>query len=554
MAYISGKFPQRKRTFYPDKEVWPDFAGEASGAGARLPDMTNAPFQTAHCAYYDRAGQCWVGTETGLCVTDGRGFWRAPCDTETLPAEEIFCIAGDENGVLYLGSDCGVIVLEKGARKYLGAARWVPEGKINAIAVTSDGGEIRVAMDVGVSKIETFPMILAQKAAHYEAQLEQYFIREGFAASRHDIENEDLSTGRVQISNNDGLWTGIFVAAMAMKYAVTGDSHALALARESKNAMLRLARVSGIPGLPARAVRQPGEKCQNEDHWHNAPDGSCLWKGDTSSDELSGHFFALPIYYDLCADESERREISAVLCEIVDYIMENDLRLIDVGGTPTRWGNWNPDDLNHNEQWIVERGVNSLEILSFLKSALHVSQNEKYRRKYEELIREHHYLLNAAHHKVPDFHTCHHDDNLGFLATANLLRYEENPDIRAILLLGLEHFWQYERAERAPFWNFVYAAHTGRPCDLDAGVQTLRELPLELYHGKVNNSNRRGLVYEERGENRQLLTPLPADERPVNHANPFGFDTGDWYSADNGSVVFLLPYWYGRWQGLLREE
>ena len=61
------------------------------------------------------------------------------------------------------------------------------------------------------------------------------------------------------ISDNDGLWTGCYVAAESLRYAVTGEQEALEKARRGLNAMLLLTRVTGIPGFTARAVRYEGD-------------------------------------------------------------------------------------------------------------------------------------------------------------------------------------------------------------------------------------------------------------------------------------------------------
>ena len=50
-------------------------------------------------------------------------------------------------------------------------------------------------------------------------------------------------------------------------------------------------------------------------------------------------------------------------------------------GTHIKWGVWAPETLHHDPDWAPERGVNSVEILSFLKLAYHVSGDERYRKE-----------------------------------------------------------------------------------------------------------------------------------------------------------------------------
>ncbi|MPN58951.1 hypothetical protein SDC9_206667 [bioreactor metagenome] len=139
-----------------------------------------------------------------------------------------------------------------------------------------------------------------------------------------------------------------------------------------------------------------------------------------------------------------------------------------------------------------------------------------------------------------------------------LLNLEDDKVLRAIYLMGMEHHWQYEKIERTPLWNFIYGAYTGRYCDVDAGIQTLRETPLSLIEYEIKNSTRKKLVYdteqEQWGEPPQLKAPLPADERRVGRddSNHFRADSGNGSSSEDGSF-WLLPYWFARYHKLISE-
>jgi hypothetical protein len=55
--------------------------------------------------------------------------------------------------------------------------------------------------------------------------------------------------------------------------------------------------------------------------WHRSADGRWWWKGDTSSDEVDGHYFAYAVYYDVAATEDEKREIRPFVARITDHII-----------------------------------------------------------------------------------------------------------------------------------------------------------------------------------------------------------------------------------------
>lgn len=518
------------------------------------------PVHTVTALAFDETGYLWTGSEDGIFVHDNGNLWLGSDSIRTLPKNPAYRIVTDKVGGRYFASDVGVIYQSKGGLKYFSADRWVPSNKVNDIAVADDGSVFYAATDKGISMLEAYETTLEEKAAAFEEIMEKYHNRLGYTATRH-IENYDIATGGVDISDNDGLWTATYVAAESYRYAVTGSEEALSRARRGMNALLLLTKISGLPGFTARAVRYPGERGygDGDKEWALSPDGSCEWKGETSSDEMTGHFFGFSVYYDLCADEKEKEEIRAALCGIMDHIIRNNYRLIDRDGLPTTWANWNPQMLNFDDKWFFERGINSLELMAFLKVSYHISGDERYNELYNSFISDHHYPLNIMQHKVRDAHVCHIDDNLGFLAAFTLLRLEDNEAVRSYVLCGMEDHWVYERVEKQPMFCFFHAIFTGRDADLVEGVQSLREMPLDLVHYAMENSKRRDIIYdteqEEWHEPAQPKYPLPFDERNIHRpdASVFELDAPVCGRAQEGTY-FLLPYWIGRYYGILREE
>ncbi len=510
----------------------------------------------------DKWGHVWLGTDEGVCLYDAKCRWRTWENTDYLPAGDIRKIVLGADGTRYFGTADGMIIQSGVNESYLSGKRWLPCNEVTAIAASDDGSIVCVGTTDGLSVIENKKMTLAQKADIYQENAEKYNIREGFVSTRHLTDRIDPSSGAVEISDNDGLRTAHFVVAEAFRYAVTGSAEALELARASFNAMIKLTKITGIEGFTARAIRRPGEDGYGNGNieWHSAKDenGDLEWKGETSSDEMTGHFYAYSYYFDLCADENEKAEIATACANIIDHILAHDGYLCDCDGLPTTWGNWNPDDLNYCERLYWESGVNSLEFLSFLLTTYHVTGDEKYRAVYNRFVTKHRFAFNCVQHKREDLHTCHIDDQLGFLTTVPLLRYETDPELRQVYLLGLRHFWQSQRIERTPMWNIIYGALTGDFCDIENAVRTLQELPLDMMDYKVKNSRRKKLVWdrgqEHFGGERQLKEPLPADERALGRlaCNPFLPDGGnESYMLDG--CQYLHPYWMGRYYGLFDE-
>ena len=55
-------------------------------------------------------------------------------------------------------------------------------------------------------------------------------------------------------SDNDGLWTSMYLAGEAFRYAVTKSDTALQNVRESLDAMERLYTINDIPGFPSTFI------------------------------------------------------------------------------------------------------------------------------------------------------------------------------------------------------------------------------------------------------------------------------------------------------------
>ena len=525
-----------------------------------IPKFSNMPDKNIYSIAFDDLGYLWMGTQSGAVIYDTASKWLNSKNIECLPANTVYKIAWDKVGGVYFATDVGLAYLCDGKTKYFSADRWIPDNKINDIAVSGDGNYIYVATDRGISLIKSEYTTLAEKADYYEKLTEKYHIRRGFTANRELEPGYDMENGRVHISDNDGLWTACYVAAEAFRYSVTGDSEAIAKARRGMKAMLLLTQITGIPGFTARAVRYKGESGygNGDSEWHLAPDKSCEWKGETSSDEMTGHFFGLSIYYDLCANKAEKAKIKSALCGIIDHILANNYRLVDADGLPTTWACWDPAALNLDERWFSERGINSLEFLGFLKVCSHISSDKKYEEIYNKFVSLYRYPLNVMNHKVKDAHSCHIDDNLAFLASLTLLRLDENESVRSAVLCGMEDHWEYERPERQPMFAFIHAAATGRDDDLCEGVRTLREMPYDLIHYRMENSKRKDLVWDDEQQewhaDPQIKIALPYDEMNVHRPDCGSFHIDSFAGGAQDPTVYLLPYWIGRYYGLISED
>ncbi|MGQ9731174.1 MAG: hypothetical protein ACUVX8_07845 [Candidatus Zipacnadales bacterium] len=515
----------------------------------------------------DQAAIVWFHNELLLIGADGhsevllKGF--------PAPLREFHCGSVAPDGTVWLGSRQGAVCLRKGKWQYYAGPRYLLSDEVITLAADAEGGAW-IATPLGMTHISRRTLTLAEKADLFEQQIRARHCREGYVASCRLAAPGDLSHYTHEASDNDGLWTALYVAAECFRYAVTGSDEAKRWAWESTQALLDLERRTPLAGLPARACVRVGEEViKSSGEWHltetyhapgrnepgPSPDGAWEWKGDTSSDELDGHYFALSIYYDLVADNAQKQEIREVIERITDHLVNNDFLLIDIDGRPTRWGVFSPRFLNCS--WEAERGLNSLSILSHLRVAHHICGHKRYLEAARDLIEKHHYALNTINQKImPPGDVNHSDDELAFICYYPLLTYETDPDLRQLFLLSLERSWRIERQERNPLWNFIYGALSHNPCDVEAAVQTLAEIPLDMVNWPVRNSHRIDIVcapHTGRFGEVECLDPLPADERPIArwNANPYRLDGGGDGCSEEDATHYLLPYWLGRYHRLI---
>jgi hypothetical protein len=464
-------------------------------------------------------------------------------------------------GSLWCWFERAVARLHRGRWHVFAGPRWLPEGAVQAVWPGADGG-VRVRTASGRVRLYLRHLTFAEKAAWYEAQVAARHERRGYVAACRLQRVGDLSSAVRYATDNDGLWTAMYLAAQCYCWAVTHNPEARRRARQAMQALLDLQRVTPIEGFPARALVYDGEQVLRSDpdrcEWHAfvLPDSrSGQWKGDTSSDEIVGHVYGLSLYYDLAAAE-ERGAVSAALASIADHVLEHGYYLVDVDGAPTTWGIWAPQDLNADPYRMGDRGLNALELLALLRAAHHVTGSQRYLGAYHDLIARHGYALNVVdqRHTVPG-HVNHSDDELAFLAYYPLLKYEDDASIRALYERGLERAWQHVRPEACPLWNWIYGASTGRPCDADAAREALADIPLDLVTYHVDATDRLDVVvrpYRDRHGRPQAERPLPWLERPPMqwNGNPYSLLGGDG-RAEEAGTVYLLPYWMGRYYGFV---
>ncbi|MCG8311551.1 MAG: hypothetical protein MI975_29460 [Cytophagales bacterium] len=497
----------------------------------------------------DTRGRLWFGAREGVGRID-KGKWKLFTGREGLPYNNFTCAAAGPAGEVWFGTTKGAIRVEDDYFYYRATRRWLPDDHVNDIAV-DESGTAWIATNSGLSEIASKSMTYEEKADYFTDQVEARHNRMGFVCQSYLKEQFNIGTSELAISDNDGLYTAMYGAAHAFKYARTKDRKARELAVRSFYACKWLVDITHEPGFPARVIipidwpepvnEQYGHeynkrKQEGDPFWKDiyprfpkSKDGKYRWKCDTSSDELAGHYFYYAIFYDLVAEtDQEKADVRQVVADITDHLIRHGFCLVDHDGKPTRWANFQPEFFHSVWGW-EQRGLNSMMMLSFLNVASHVTGDSKYDEVAKMLRDKHNYHINAMHAKeyFPPENAVPWDNNLCLMSMYGLMNYEKDPELLIMYRNALENAWLHISKQKNAYWDGIYGAlansfsekikagffkpdelFTDNPLFADAALkrfaksslntkfmeETLRRIPLDLIGYTMDNTHRLDVV------------------------------------------------------------
>ncbi|MFC5404444.1 hypothetical protein [Cohnella soli] len=176
---------------------------------------------------------------------------------------------------------------------------------------------------------------------------------------------------------------------------------------------------------------------------------------------------------------------------------------------------------------------------------------------------------NGALHQDWTQYINYSDEELGWFPVFQLVMLEQDPIRREQIVAAYDQWYSNEVREENPFYTFLYQiAHPEKTnVDLASAVRFLYRMPEYRIIFK-SQYDRQDVFYIEPGdrdEYTQTNYALAPDERLIikNNNNPFETIEGE-YSVDpnfnykvqgelESATVFTLPYWMGRYFGIIKE-
>lgn len=219
---------------------------------------------------------------------------------------------------------------------------------------------------------------------------------------------------------NDGLWSALYLASQAYRWAVTKDSEALNNIRLLLEGEVTRMKITGVPGVFTRQFIPPGVSgisCPKDDaayvtdvekddnRWVQIREDGCVWviahetmqwtKTDhcglddfagwcfldnVSQDEYAGHMFALGALWRLVDVPDVRETVRDLIEDVGVHLMENHLAFVDWDGRITE----------HGKLWATSfadtPGFLAAESLAFIRMAVEVTGREDLRRFYDDCL------------------------------------------------------------------------------------------------------------------------------------------------------------------------
>lgn len=532
-----------------------------------------------------------VASASGLSVrTNPPRLWRA--EKGGLPNADLLAVSA-RNGAILSGHAIGANAIDpSGKLDHYHTQRWIMDERVQAVAL-SDQGDRWVGTAKGLTKISLQPTTLAAKAEHYETLLDRHWRMDGFLDEEVSYPDPYAleATPRTDDNDNDGLWTEMQIAPWCFAYAITHDERYYQKARRAMDVMMMEFDVPALTfeasgkkrGFITRSLVRDdegavfsGKATQSNWHLQTFEGREYYWKDDTSSDEYAGHFFGIPVFYDLCAKtDEERAEIASRVRSAMDYIIENGYDLLDLDGARTTHGVWSklaiavdtvdgcPEKHSLVEcvfSWGGGGWLNSLEILGHLLAAWHITQDQKYYDEYDRLFSTERYgemipiKESTATVMDPAFEN-HSDHELAMLSYYTLMRYEPNPERREIVIDSVRKLLETELGERNPWHIATVATAFAGEIPVEDAVRTLQELSLDSRLWGYDNGHRKDAkkIVADRHGSAQFDRVFPYDElRTMKwNSNPYSANDGGAGTEVLYGTPWLIAYWMLRYSGAI---
>ncbi|MFH1741402.1 MAG: hypothetical protein ABIH23_20550 [bacterium] len=400
-----------------------------------------------------------------------------------------------------------------------------------------------------------------------ETDLVERFLLEGQVPPKRRAPTSEIPFVSYNMPDN-AYMTGMYLANQTYRWRAVQSPEAKRVAFEACNALHTFVAVTGKPGLFARAFIPAEMPYLDDGVWRKSEDGKYLWRGDVSSDQVTGYMYGCSVYAEGPASSAEVQRMAADCVAICDHIVDHGMHIEDVDSKPTMWGHYEPEYVKKSER------MNALLWLQHLKVAAQLSGDPKQELRYRRYALEEGYAEAAVQARsvaepTRSRRVNHSDDVLIFLAYEPLLRLEKDEALRALYLKSLERTWNAVEPERNPFFTYIYTVATGKQ-DEQALKEVKENLGLFTFDIHWNRETREAygkrfnldLEPKVRSQEPKPGERIPYDRRAKTWSllvhNPYTDIAKEIPRPDEGmeytGLHWTIGYWMGRAEGFIGAE
>jgi len=328
---------------------------------------------------------------------------------------------------------------------------------------------------------------------------------------------DQTTTGNSNIAHSC-CWTSNYLAGQAYRYAFTKDPAVREHCREILRALRRLQTMTPKPGLLSRGYvlgHGPSyeERADYEmsPYWHQGTGefANYRWRGSPSHHNYDDVIHGYGVYYDLAADDEQKELIRRDVHNLMSYILDNNMLIADEYGSAHPFIGFT-DGRTPNLRVIM--------VTSCLKTAYHITGDEKFNRKYLELVEQYGYRTAKSYHAPPKY-TDFDDAEHVFGDLDNMFRQEKDPQLLAFYHMVLEALWEVHKDDGQAYYNYMYHALSGKEGNDAAALDMLRRYPTVKVFRPYMYSIRDDIEKVRDPETGGWIArdPLPMNARPLDN-------------------------------------
>lgn len=538
------------------------------------------------------------------------------------------------NGALWLAAANGVTRYEENAAReadkvmYFSANRDLADNDVKALYSDGEKPEsVWVKTASGVSHIVLGEITPEEKAAVLTEETLKYIDRHGMITQRQlTVPREKETRVPYGHSDNSGTFTAGFAMGELFRYATLkrelGAEHEKT--REARRNAVRATEACQLlmylpgrgDGFVARTYVVPTEPVPDDGLFYRKENGKavCLptsfakkkgmagmvidasapvpdrlahlyrdegysddgivYKGDTSSDEITLHYMLIYFAHEILGGEDEeldellKNSAKATLAHILDHGNE----LHECNGKPTTWAKWSRAYFDTMIGWS-DGCLNSAQLLMYLRVVMHITgEKGRWQEAYDRLVSEEGYADRTTLHEArfalsSFFEGCEPVEGLMYgdhmLATAAywvLITLEDNEELKKKYIEGYKGWNGTFRREHNPAYDFPYVLSCpGEEVDPEYIKDWFRRFGMTRLCSAVSLSERADMPVRVRvggeKETSWLLTP---DEMFISKydRNPYQYtesQNAEGLKVLESCYVYTFAYWLGRYFGLIEE-